>query len=885
MKLQLFNPPVSHYLGGRYRINPPLGLPIIAALFNATNEHRAEVVDLEALGISPQALGELFRRQVERWPDVVGFTSLFSSARGVRESIRALRGAAYRGRIAVGGPYATLRPDEVQSWGADLVVTGECEGNVVQLLEGGAMGIQQGKAAKMEDIPIPDWKHHSPSPQLYEGNAPHLGRPEGLVLMSRGCPHQCLTGDTLISLIDGGQIPIKDVEAGMIVWGSDLATGQRTAQVVLESVQTSPYRQDLLRIESADGNVLTCTADHRVWTKRGWIEARNLTLDDEVLSDNRKRETHVYRGRETTDQPRTQGSFQRRSGARSLCADNRASRTDERTCEGNAGRWAVEAQASHVRSRESDASSTDALTGSAGEGQGCTTDTRIPCTTGRTSETVVCRGGVPSEIGDIGRGATSQQRAYEERQSCQTTGSARENTTDFARSTRTTLRACEGAACRGTIRGACIDVRRTSAEQQRAHENQQSDEAPRSCSQGCGIPASEIYRRSEVCSRAMGTSRCRSEQGGIAIADDTRTAGRSIRGGWEFLDRPLPEWGGAEPGLYLQVGPNQDSHLAAQQVLAQESRTGYSGTCGLPELRMAGFGDLGSGTQRTNDGLCESAELAGWSRIISITPLEEGQPVYDLETWPNHNFFADNVLVHNCVFCGNPVFGRQKIRYRPPENIEAELIALKSQGFRALFVYDDELLGVPYRNNWLQETMGRIAPLEFVWKCQGRCSKKFITREVLETAYKGGCRAVMWGVESFSQRVLDANKKNTTLEDIWHTLRTAKEVGIKNWVFSMVGMYEETDEDAELTAKGLEEAYREGLIDYRQTTVTTVLPGTPLESLAKEQGWYTPPPESGPQMHQTYQSTPWMSAERIAYWFKKYAEVCPVDHLGKVVTL
>ena len=31
MKVQLFNPPVHHYSGVHYKMNPPLSLPIIAA--------------------------------------------------------------------------------------------------------------------------------------------------------------------------------------------------------------------------------------------------------------------------------------------------------------------------------------------------------------------------------------------------------------------------------------------------------------------------------------------------------------------------------------------------------------------------------------------------------------------------------------------------------------------------------------------------------------------------------------------------------------------------------------------------------------------------------------------------------------------------------------
>lgn len=408
-------------MGIRYRMNPALGLPILSAVLRAAG-HECEVIDLEAAGIGPDRLGAAFAAQRDKWPDVVGFTALTSSARGARESIAAIRKAGYGGKVIVGGPHATLAPEEALSWGADTVVVGECERNVVQALT--TAGVVNGKPAPIDAIPAPDWSHHHPSPALYEGNAPHLGRPEGISMWSRGCPSAC-------------------------------------------------------------------------------------------------------------------------------------------------------------------------------------------------------------------------------------------------------------------------------------------------------------------------------------------------------------------------------------------------------------------------------------------------------------------------IFCGNPVFGGSRKRYRPVEAVAAEMADLQRRGVRSVFVYDDELIGSRLPAGWLADLEGRLAPLGLVWKTQGRCSARHVTPAVLQSVYRAGCRVVMWGVESFSQKVLDANKKGTTVDDIWTVLRASKAAGLKNWVFTMVGMYQETDEDAAMTAAALEQAYREGLIDYRQTTVCTVQPQTPLEGMAKEQGWFVQPPEAGPQMHQAYTSTPWMTKERIAYWLNRYAQACPVDYRGR----
>jgi radical SAM superfamily enzyme YgiQ (UPF0313 family) len=236
----------------------------------------------------------------------------------------------------------------------------------------------------------------------------------------------------------------------------------------------------------------------------------------------------------------------------------------------------------------------------------------------------------------------------------------------------------------------------------------------------------------------------------------------------------------------------------------------------------------------------------------------------------------------HCIFCGNTIFRHRPTHYRPPANVESELRNLRQLGLNALFVYDDELVGGPMPHGWMTEVADRIAPLGFAWKAQGRCSRKHITRELLEDMKRAGCKVVMWGVESFSPDVLRAIGKGTFPSDIWHTLRLAKECGLQNWLFTMIGNYQERESDLALTSECLRTAYLEGLVDYRQTTVVTALPGTELWDIQKREGWWTAPPESGPAMHQVYQSTPWLSAERIAYWMRRFDEVCPVGAAGRM---
>lgn len=230
---------------------------------------------------------------------------------------------------------------------------------------------------------------------------------------------------------------------------------------------------------------------------------------------------------------------------------------------------------------------------------------------------------------------------------------------------------------------------------------------------------------------------------------------------------------------------------------------------------------------------------------------------------------------YSCIFCSNNVFGHQATRRRPPAKIQTEMEDLKKRGCRHIYVYDDELFGTKQPLGWMKEIADRIQALGLMWVTQGRCSKKFITPELMADARRAGCKAIFWGVESFSQRVLDAMKKHLTPADIWHTLRVAREAGIENGIFTMIGNYQETENDLQETYTALRDAYNEDLIQYRQTTICTVMPGTELERIQKREGWYQEPPNTGRDLLRPY-DTPWLKGERMQYWQQKMFEACPV---------
>ena len=90
----------------------------------------------------------------------------------------------------------------------------------------------------------------------------------------------CLAGDTMISTPTGLRM-IKDIKVGDEVLTFNEGTQEVEVKKVLNSLMTSPSRE-VIEIEY-NGRKIVCTPDHRILTKRGYVEAQYLSSDDELI--------------------------------------------------------------------------------------------------------------------------------------------------------------------------------------------------------------------------------------------------------------------------------------------------------------------------------------------------------------------------------------------------------------------------------------------------------------------------------------------------------------------------------------------------------------------------------------------------------------------------
>jgi anaerobic magnesium-protoporphyrin IX monomethyl ester cyclase len=184
-----------------------------------------------------------------------------------------------------------------------------------------------------------------------------------------------------------------------------------------------------------------------------------------------------------------------------------------------------------------------------------------------------------------------------------------------------------------------------------------------------------------------------------------------------------------------------------------------------------------------------------------------------------------------CDFCSAVrMFGR-RFRMRSPKNVVDELEYLhNTYGADNFTFYDDTFtINQPRTAEICKEIINR--KLKIQWDCETRVD--MVTKELLLTMREAGCYAIWYGVESGSQRIIDAMGKGFSLKQVMRAFKWAKEAGLMVVAGTILGSPGETKETAWETIKFVERLNPDDVGFY----IATPYPGTPMYDLVKEKGW------------------------------------------------
>lgn len=148
-----------------------------------------------------------------------------------------------------------------------------------------------------------------------------------------------------------------------------------------------------------------------------------------------------------------------------------------------------------------------------------------------------------------------------------------------------------------------------------------------------------------------------------------------------------------------------------------------------------------------------------------------------------------------CAFC-NLHLDHGNFRLRRTDLLMEDIRTLSQKYDTRNFFFTDESVPI----NKLREISQRL--LEKQWDIKWMGGVRFenvLSRDLLENMAKSGCQKLVFGLESYSQRLLDLMKKGTKTDVVKRILDDCLAAGIAFHLYIIVGFPTETEEEAQET--------------------------------------------------------------------------------------
>ena len=200
--------------------------------------------------------------------------------------------------------------------------------------------------------------------------------------------------------------------------------------------------------------------------------------------------------------------------------------------------------------------------------------------------------------------------------------------------------------------------------------------------------------------------------------------------------------------------------------------------------------------------------------------------------YPEVQIFTGRGCPHRCTFCSWPVtlMGRT-YRARSAENIADEFEWIKENlpEVKEIFIEDDTFT---INNKLVRGVCEEIKKrkIDITWSCNARADMDY---ETMREMKKAGCRLLIVGYESGSDKILKNIKKGVTIEQMKAFTKDAKKARLMIHGDFIIGLPGETKDTADKTMKFIKELKPNIL----QVAVATPIPGTEFYNWVKENGF------------------------------------------------
>jgi anaerobic magnesium-protoporphyrin IX monomethyl ester cyclase len=238
----------------------------------------------------------------------------------------------------------------------------------------------------------------------------------------------------------------------------------------------------------------------------------------------------------------------------------------------------------------------------------------------------------------------------------------------------------------------------------------------------------------------------------------------------------------------------------------------------------------------------DAIPFPAWDLLPQDHIYNDGAAVMKQRYFPNEHYPEASHAVmsligtrgcpYKCTYCSTPWIG-QKPRYRSSHNIIAEMSQVMDKGVRMFKFQDDTYTLHKTKLRELAIDVDRaFGPGAFAARIHTRVNT--MDDHVAESLKLMNCKVTCFGIESGSQKVLDANQKGTKVKQNTDALVMAKKHGFYTIAFLVIGMAGETMETMKETQDWLISV--KPYLDSCNLAVGIPYPGS---------RWWTHPTESG----------------------------------------
>lgn len=284
------------------------------------------------------------------------------------------------------------------------------------------------------------------------------------------------------------------------------------------------------------------------------------------------------------------------------------------------------------------------------------------------------------------------------------------------------------------------------------------------------------------------------------------------------------------PARYLDAGADAVLLGEPERALA-EIAAAWSADVGAPLDGVPGL------ALRDGDGALEITPPRAGTRDLDALPLPAWHLVdanaYRLAWRRAHGRLSWNVVTsrgcpYGCNWCAKPVFGRRYAQ-RSPASVADELRRLKDEVAPDHVWFADDIFGLTAR--WIGELADEIRARDARIPFMIQCRADLVSPRVARALADAGCEEVWMGVESGSQRILDAMDKGTTIDEVRAATAALKAHGIRACWFLQLGYPGEQWDDVIATRDLVRRAWPDDV----GVSVAYPLPGTKFHAAVRDQ--------------------------------------------------